>query len=68
MRHTITLTNRKRPTGWPVVFYRVSFWDTGLYIADFDNEAEARAFAIKNARESGCRFDHKVERLALIGR
>ena len=68
MRHTITLTERKRPTGWPVVFYRVSFWDNGLYITDFDNEGEARAFSVQNARDSGCLYDHKVERIALVGR
>ena len=45
----------------PATFYRVSNWNTGRRVADFDNQAEANAFAISDAREAGCRYDHRVE-------
>lgn len=45
----------------PATFYRVSDWMTCRRVADFDNQAEAKAFAISDARETGRRYDHRVE-------
>lgn len=45
---------------YPATFYRVSTWATERRVADFSTHGEAAAFAITDARESGCRYDHKV--------
>ena len=50
---------------YPKTFFRVEKWSNGARVADFTTEAEAAAFAIENAREVGCRYDHKVCRMSL---
>jgi hypothetical protein len=50
---------------YPAVFYRVSDWNTCRRVADFDNLAEAKAFAISDARETGRRYDHRVETMRM---
>lgn len=51
----------------PKTFFRVECWRIGRRIADFTNQAEAQAFAIKHARDNGYRFDHKVATIRLAG-
>ncbi len=53
---------------YPAKFFRVENWNTGRRIADFDDKAEADAFAISDARQSGCQYDHKVATMKLTGR
>jgi hypothetical protein len=45
---------------YPRRFYRVSKWSNDLRVADFTTQSEAHAFAIKDAKETGCKYDHKV--------
>ena len=52
-------------TDFPAVFYRVSTWANERRVADFTNEDEAKIFAIKDANESGCRYDHKVSTMKI---
>jgi hypothetical protein len=55
--------NRNIPSTYPKSFFRVETWRTGSYVADFTSEAEASAFAIQHAKDTGCRYDHKVSRV-----
>lgn len=48
------------PLDYPRTFYRVEDWINGKRIADFTSLSEATAFAINDARKTGCRHDHKV--------
>jgi hypothetical protein len=52
---------------YPATFYRVETWTTGRRVADFTTEAEAAAFAIADARATGCRYDHKVATVKVRG-
>lgn len=53
---------------YPAVFFRVSKWSNDCRVADFTNEDEAKMFAISNARETGCRYDHKVSTMKMTRR
>lgn len=53
---------------FPATFYRVENWNTGRRVADFTTKAEAEEFAIVNARETGCKYDHKVSTVKLSGK
>lgn len=55
--------NQNIPPSYPRVFFRVETWATGRYVADFTTEREALAFAISDAKQAGCRYDHKVSRV-----
>lgn len=50
---------------YPAVFFRVSTWTTERRVADFSNEDEAKRFAITHAKETGCRYDHKVSTMKI---
>lgn len=50
---------------YPKEFFRVEDWRSGRMIADFTLHGEAAQFAICDAREKGCRYDHKVSRVTL---
>jgi hypothetical protein len=54
------------PSDRAKTFYRVESWNTGSFIADFATQAEAKSFAISDARANGCRYDHKVSTCTLI--
>jgi hypothetical protein len=49
------------------VFYRVESWN-GRFIADFALKSQASEFAITHARNTGCRYDHKVSQVELSGK
>lgn len=51
----------------PATFFRVETWSTGKRVADFTTQTEAEAFAISDAREAGCRYDHKVATIRARG-
>lgn len=53
---------------FPAVFFRVSTWAVERRVADFTNEDEAKMFAITDAREKGCRYDHKVSTMKIARR
>lgn len=53
------------PENRQVHFYRVETWNDGYFVADFALKAEAHAFAIEDARERGCQYDHKVSHITL---
>lgn len=53
------------PENRQVHFYRVERWEDGKFVADFALKSEAHAFAIEDARASGCRYDHKVSPITL---
>jgi len=55
------------PTDRAKTFYRVESWSSGMFIADFATQAEAAFFAISDARERGCRYDHKVSTVTMQG-
>jgi len=55
--------NRNIPSTHPKSFFRVETWNTRSYVADFTTEAEALAFAIQHAKDTGCRYDHRVSRV-----
>lgn len=48
------------PEDYPPRFFRVSYWSSGMRVADFSTDGEAAAFAIADARAQKCRYDHKV--------
>lgn len=51
---------------YPPTFYRVSTWGRNYFVADFTKQSEAAAFAISDAKERGCRYDHAVSEMHLI--
>lgn len=53
---------------YPAIFFRVSKWSNDYRVADFTNEDEAKRFAISNARETGCQYDHKVSTMKIARR
>jgi hypothetical protein len=53
---------------YPATFYRVENWTTGRRVADFATKSEAEAFAISDARATGCRYDHSVATMRVQGR
>ena len=46
------------PADYPARFWRVSTWRTDYRLADFDNEAEAKRFAVEDSGKGN--LDHKV--------
>ena len=56
------------PATWPKTFFRVEMYLTGSRVADFTTRGEAGRFAITDARERGCRYDHRIIQMTLGGR
>lgn len=54
------------PASRSKVFFRVSTWSTGAFVADFATRAEAQAFAISDARARGCDYDHSVAEIKMV--
>ena len=54
------------PATYPKTFFRVTDWNSGVYIADFDQEGEAVAFSY--CTNTGKRFDDRVSTMRLTGR
>lgn len=53
------------PANYPKVFFRVSTWNTGSFVADFTTEAEA--IVASYASKNGTKYDHKVSTMKLVG-
>lgn len=48
-------------------FYRVETWKGGHFVADFALKSQAVECAIKHAKATGCRNDHKVSSIIMRG-
>ena len=59
MRLQLTQTGHIAPE-YPVTFFRVEDYMTGMRIADFTDRAETVRFAINDADQKHRRYDHRV--------
>ena len=53
------------PANYPKVWFLVSTWNTGSFVADYSTEGEA--IAASYASKNGTKYDHKVSTMRLTG-